>query len=143
MGIVDCGLTFTSRWGSLGHADEYRCENDHVALRGSDVDGPPGDRWELDGRRDTRRSARSLPPVRFGARHRSATPLPRLRGPGPRGAAELISTQVLMSARGGLLTAALASRPTLRAGLRQPTGGIGRPDDLLPPDPLGGLFYGT
>ncbi len=26
----DCGLTFTSRWGSLGHADEYRCENDHV-----------------------------------------------------------------------------------------------------------------
>lgn len=27
----DCGLTFTSRWGSYGGADEYRCENDHVA----------------------------------------------------------------------------------------------------------------
>lgn len=27
----DCGLTFTSRWGSFPHADEYRCDNDHVA----------------------------------------------------------------------------------------------------------------
>jgi hypothetical protein len=26
----DCGLTFTSRWGSVVHADEYRCDNDHV-----------------------------------------------------------------------------------------------------------------
>jgi hypothetical protein len=26
----DCGLTFTSRWGSYAHADEYRCTNDHV-----------------------------------------------------------------------------------------------------------------
>lgn len=26
----DCGLTFTSRWGSFEGADEYRCGNDHV-----------------------------------------------------------------------------------------------------------------
>ncbi|MDQ4095348.1 MAG: hypothetical protein M3174_03975 [Actinomycetota bacterium] len=26
----DCGLTFTSRWGSVTRADEYRCANDHV-----------------------------------------------------------------------------------------------------------------
>ena len=26
----DCGLTFTSRWGSFLGADEYRCELDHV-----------------------------------------------------------------------------------------------------------------
>ena len=26
----DCGLTFTSRWGSFQDADEYRCSNDHV-----------------------------------------------------------------------------------------------------------------
>ncbi|MEA2486492.1 MAG: hypothetical protein QOF16_146 [Actinomycetota bacterium] len=26
----DCGLTFTSRWGSFDRADEYRCVNDHV-----------------------------------------------------------------------------------------------------------------
>jgi hypothetical protein len=26
----DCGLTFTSRWGSVSQADEYRCANDHV-----------------------------------------------------------------------------------------------------------------
>jgi hypothetical protein len=26
----DCGLTFTSRWGSYEGADEYRCANDHV-----------------------------------------------------------------------------------------------------------------
>ncbi len=26
----DCGLTFTSRWGSYERADEYRCANDHV-----------------------------------------------------------------------------------------------------------------
>ena len=25
----DCGLTFTSRWGSVPGADEYRCEHDH------------------------------------------------------------------------------------------------------------------
>ena len=28
----DCGLTFTARWGSYQGADEYRCENDHVAF---------------------------------------------------------------------------------------------------------------
>jgi hypothetical protein len=28
----DCGLTFTSRWGSVDGADEYRCERDHVAF---------------------------------------------------------------------------------------------------------------
>ena len=28
----DCGLTFTSRWGSFEGADEYRCELDHVVL---------------------------------------------------------------------------------------------------------------
>ena len=28
----DCGLTFTSRWGSVRQADEYRCGNDHVAF---------------------------------------------------------------------------------------------------------------
>ena len=26
----DCGLTFTSRWGSSCDVDEYRCERDHV-----------------------------------------------------------------------------------------------------------------
>jgi hypothetical protein len=26
----DCGLTFTSRWGSFREADEYRCDRDHV-----------------------------------------------------------------------------------------------------------------
>jgi hypothetical protein len=26
----DCGLTFTSQWGSLHDVDEYRCERDHV-----------------------------------------------------------------------------------------------------------------
>lgn len=26
----NCGLTFTSRWGSVPGADEYRCDNDHV-----------------------------------------------------------------------------------------------------------------
>jgi 5-methylcytosine-specific restriction endonuclease McrA len=26
----DCGLTFTSRWGSFREADEYRCDLDHV-----------------------------------------------------------------------------------------------------------------
>jgi hypothetical protein len=26
----DCGLTFTSRWGSFQDVDEYRCERDHV-----------------------------------------------------------------------------------------------------------------
>ena len=28
----DCGLTFTSRWGSIKGADEYRCGADHVVL---------------------------------------------------------------------------------------------------------------
>jgi hypothetical protein len=47
----DCGLTFTSRWGSLRGADEYRCGYDHVvhvsaetghvlAVDGSSCDGP-------------------------------------------------------------------------------------------------------
>lgn len=26
----DCGLTFTSRWGSFEGTDEYRCDSDHV-----------------------------------------------------------------------------------------------------------------
>ena len=26
----ECGLTFTSRWGSFVRADEYRCGHDHV-----------------------------------------------------------------------------------------------------------------
>jgi hypothetical protein len=29
---ADCGLTFTSRWGSMDGADEYRCEHDHVVM---------------------------------------------------------------------------------------------------------------
>lgn len=28
----DCGLTFTSRWGSFERADEYRCGRDHVVF---------------------------------------------------------------------------------------------------------------
>ncbi len=28
----DCGLTFTSRWGSFDGADEYRCTRDHVVF---------------------------------------------------------------------------------------------------------------
>ncbi len=28
----DCGLTFTSRWGSFHRADEYRCAQDHVVF---------------------------------------------------------------------------------------------------------------
>lgn len=28
----DCGLTFTSRWGSFERADEYRCDRDHVVF---------------------------------------------------------------------------------------------------------------
>jgi len=28
----DCGLTFTSRWGSFEGADEYRCGRDHVVF---------------------------------------------------------------------------------------------------------------
>lgn len=46
----DCGLTFTSRWGSFTDADEYRCERDHVvhvtpgsgtvlAVDGAEVEG--------------------------------------------------------------------------------------------------------
>ena len=44
----DCGLTFTSRWGSVEGADEYRCELDHVLWihpRSGEVvmaDGAPG-----------------------------------------------------------------------------------------------------
>ncbi|MDQ3645807.1 MAG: hydrogenase maturation nickel metallochaperone HypA [Actinomycetota bacterium] len=51
----DCGLTFTSRWGSYDDVDEYRCSNDHVVHASADsgavlaVDGvavddeaPPG-----------------------------------------------------------------------------------------------------
>ena len=47
----DCGLTFTSRWGSIAGADEYRCASDHVvhvdphsgtilAIDGHPFDGP-------------------------------------------------------------------------------------------------------
>ncbi|MGH2752987.1 MAG: hypothetical protein ACRDLB_01010 [Actinomycetota bacterium] len=45
----DCGLTFTSRWGSTEDADEYRCAADHVVLadrtsgRIVAVDGTLGD----------------------------------------------------------------------------------------------------
>lgn len=28
----DCGLTFTSQWGSVTGADEYRCGRDHVVM---------------------------------------------------------------------------------------------------------------
>ncbi len=46
----DCGLTFTSQWGSVEGIDEYRCEADHVihvtaetgaivAVEGTAVDG--------------------------------------------------------------------------------------------------------
>lgn len=28
----DCGLTFTSQWGSLDTADEYRCAKDHAVM---------------------------------------------------------------------------------------------------------------
>ena len=55
----DCGLTFTSRWGSIAHADEYRCDRDHVVFVGwgsgrvLSIDGSVGD-WgtlvELRGR---------------------------------------------------------------------------------------------
>jgi hypothetical protein len=34
----DCGLCFTSRWGSTEEADEYRCAADHVL----DVDRETG-----------------------------------------------------------------------------------------------------
>ncbi len=45
----DCGLTFTSRWGSFELADEYRCARDHVVFvepaSGAllAVDGEPAD----------------------------------------------------------------------------------------------------
>ena len=45
----DCGLTFTSRWGSYPGTDEYRCENDHVMHVEQEtktilaVNGGPGD----------------------------------------------------------------------------------------------------
>ena len=44
----DCGLTFTSRWGSFEGADEYRCAKDHVVFIEPEtgtvlaVDGGPG-----------------------------------------------------------------------------------------------------
>jgi hypothetical protein len=41
----DCGLTFTSRWGSVSRADEYRCENDHIA----EVDPHSGAVLAIDG----------------------------------------------------------------------------------------------
>lgn len=45
----DCGLTFTSRWGSFEDVFEYRCTNDHVVHVHSDsgtvlaVDGDAAD----------------------------------------------------------------------------------------------------
>ena len=45
----DCGLTFTSRWGSFEGADEYRCDNDHVVYVSQEsatvlaIEGTPGD----------------------------------------------------------------------------------------------------
>jgi hypothetical protein len=42
----DCGLTFTSAWGSRNGADEYRCERDHVAH----VDPVTGSLVAVDGR---------------------------------------------------------------------------------------------
>lgn len=41
----DCGLTFTTRWGSFERADEYRCESDHVLL----VDAQTGAVLRIDG----------------------------------------------------------------------------------------------
>jgi hypothetical protein len=44
----DCGLTFTSRWGSFERADEYRCAQDHVVFVEPDsgvilgIEGGPG-----------------------------------------------------------------------------------------------------
>jgi hypothetical protein len=32
LSCADCGLTFTSRWGSSEGVDEYRCQNDHVVM---------------------------------------------------------------------------------------------------------------
>jgi hypothetical protein len=42
----DCGLTFTSRWGSMEHADEFRCSADHVTF----VDQSSGRILSVDGR---------------------------------------------------------------------------------------------
>ena len=53
LGCRDCGLTFTSRWGSFEGADEYRCENDHVLHVNQEtkrvlmLDGHPSGRWDL------------------------------------------------------------------------------------------------
>ncbi len=41
----DCGLTFTSRWGSVSRADEYRCLDDHVLF----VDPETGTVLAVDG----------------------------------------------------------------------------------------------
>jgi hypothetical protein len=57
----DCGLTFTSRWGSFDSADEYRCDADHVVhvephsgtilgVDGSSLPGPTRTLVELRGR---------------------------------------------------------------------------------------------
>lgn len=49
----DCGLTFTSRWGSARNADEYRCANDHVLFVDTEsktvmaIDGHPLDAGTL------------------------------------------------------------------------------------------------
>ena len=49
----DCGLTFTSRWGSFDRADEYRCAKDHVLFVEPEtrtvlaVDGAPMDAGTL------------------------------------------------------------------------------------------------
>jgi hypothetical protein len=49
----DCGLTFTSRWGSFEGVDEYRCEQDHVVHVQPDsgailaVEGTCADGWTL------------------------------------------------------------------------------------------------
>jgi hypothetical protein len=41
----DCGLTFTSRWGSFDSTDEYRCASDHVVQ----VDAGSGLIYTVDG----------------------------------------------------------------------------------------------
>lgn len=49
----DCGLTFTSRWGSYEGADEYRCADDHVVFVEPSsgtvlaVDGAAPEEWTL------------------------------------------------------------------------------------------------
>lgn len=55
----DCGLTFTSRWGSFEGADEYRCAHDHVVH----VDPGTGTVLAVDGLPDAL-SPRTLPALR-------------------------------------------------------------------------------